>query len=142
MAHAIASALGAELALSRLDTEDVYDARLRRVLEATRSLAEIGPFTTPVTDAELWALWPMTPPSSEHVRVAAVAVVADELIVYVARLVAERSTFQDTPGQFPPRVREAAEKRRAMLALSEAVQALQAGASVGDALQVVKRVAA
>jgi hypothetical protein len=140
--HAIATARGAELAFERLDPADLYDARLRRLLEASRHLADVHRFITPLTDEEIQALWPMSPPSSEHVRIGAAAVIADEVIAYVRQLVGERSTFQDTAGQFPPRVTEAAEKRRAMMALGDALRALQDGASVGDALQVVKAVAA
>lgn len=133
--HAIASARGAELVLERLDPADLYDGRLRRLLEATRHLADIHRFTMPLTGEEIQALGPMTPPSSEHVRIGAAAVIADEVIGEVRRLVDDRSTMLDVAGQFPRRVAEAARRRRATLALDDARKRLGAGEPVRDVLK-------
>jgi replicative DNA helicase len=117
--------------------DDFHDRTLARLLEATTDLADIGPFRP----ASLDGLDPYRFPSSRGVRIAAAATIADVSFMAVEAIAADAPTMTNA-GHWARQVADAARRRRAMVVLANAYNALGGGAALEDVAPTLSRVVA
>lgn len=120
VACALATPYGRQLAAERLQAEDFYVPRCRRLFLVAKRLEQ----------------------KDQDERIAAAASMSGEPLVDLERLVDERAVMFDTSGGFANRVLDAARRRHAMEILADAFNAVGEGAELGDVAQLVGAVLA